>query len=132
MHSLMRSQAALSRRFCTRLLKAQTAPLGTIAASCDDGKTWSVKRIFETGPSGYTTMAVQEDGSIGLLYESTSFNEVSYRNFQPSVAGWQALRLEESAQGGDNDDDDAQPISSGSSNSSSGGSRSIGAALTAA
>ncbi|MGP5727393.1 sialidase family protein [Corynebacterium casei] len=104
--------------------------LGTIAASCDDGKTWPVKRIFETGPSGYTTMAVQEDGSIGLLYESTSFNEVSYRNFSLAWLDGKLCGLAENEQGGDDNGDDAQPISSGSSNSSTGGS--IVAALTAA
>ena len=101
--------------------------MGTIAASCDDGKTWPVKRIFETGPSGYTTMAVQEDGSIGLLYESTSFNEVSYRNFTLAWLDGKLCGLEENDGNGGND---VPPASSGSSSSSSSGS--IFAGLAAA
>lgn len=54
---------------------------GTVLASCDDGKTWSHRRELIPGGTGYTTMAVQPDGSIGMLYEPRIFHDVAYLRF---------------------------------------------------
>lgn len=41
----------------------------TVRASFDDGRTWPVSRVVHPGPSGYSTMALLPDGTVGLFYE---------------------------------------------------------------
>ncbi|WP_160326864.1 exo-alpha-sialidase, partial [Trueperella bernardiae] len=54
---------------------------GTVKMSYDDGTTWPISRQVRQGGTGYTTMAVQPDGSIGLLMEPDVFNKIGYVNF---------------------------------------------------
>lgn len=54
---------------------------GTVLASCDDGETWAHHKELIPGGTGYTTMAVQSDGSIGLLYEPRIWHDVAYMRF---------------------------------------------------
>ena len=54
---------------------------GKIWASFDDGKTWPLSKQFRQGGTGYTTMAMQSDGTIGLLMEPGVWNHVAYLNF---------------------------------------------------
>ncbi len=73
---------------------------GTVLASCDDGKTWSHKRELIPGGTGYTTMTVQPDGSIGLLYEPRIFNDIGYLRFTlgdiaPNLCQAPALTVED-------------------------------------
>lgn len=42
---------------------------GTIKMSCDDGQTWPVSKVFQSGGMAYSTLATLPDGNIGLLYE---------------------------------------------------------------
>jgi len=41
-----------------------------IKTSYDEGKTWRYGKVLYTGPSGYSSMTVLPDGSIGMLYET--------------------------------------------------------------
>ena len=41
----------------------------TVRASFDDGETWPVARVLESGPSAYSDMAVLKDKTICCLYE---------------------------------------------------------------
>ncbi len=41
----------------------------TVKLSFDDGRTWSVSKMLEEGPSGYSDLAVLPDGTILCLYE---------------------------------------------------------------
>jgi sialidase-1 len=41
----------------------------TVRLSPDDGRTWTVARVLETGASAYSSIAVLADGSVGVLYE---------------------------------------------------------------
>ncbi|HTL28817.1 MAG TPA: sialidase family protein, partial [Tepidisphaeraceae bacterium] len=41
----------------------------TVRLSNDDGKTWSLARTLEMGPSGYSDLAVGTDGTIYCFYE---------------------------------------------------------------
>ena len=43
----------------------------TVQVSCDDGKTWTTKKLIEQGPSAYSDLAVTADGSILCLYEDS-------------------------------------------------------------
>lgn len=42
----------------------------TIKMSRDDGQTWPVSKVLETGPSGYSDLAVLADGTVLCLYEA--------------------------------------------------------------
>ncbi|MCF2707132.1 exo-alpha-sialidase [Arcanobacterium haemolyticum] len=55
---------------------------GTLSVSCDSGKTWpnENKRIFRPEYTGYTSIAVQNDGRIGVLYE-TPGSGIGYTDF---------------------------------------------------
>ncbi|MDE3179108.1 MAG: exo-alpha-sialidase, partial [Acidobacteriota bacterium] len=41
----------------------------TVRLSYDEGQTWPVSRMIYKGPSGYSSLAVLKDRTIGLLYE---------------------------------------------------------------
>jgi sialidase-1 len=41
----------------------------TVRLSYDEGKTWPVARLIYEGSSGYSSLAVLPDGTIGLLYD---------------------------------------------------------------
>lgn len=42
----------------------------TIHLSSDDGRTWSVRRLLQPGPSAYSDLAVLSDGTVLCLFES--------------------------------------------------------------
>jgi len=42
----------------------------TVRVSYDEGTTWSVKRVVESGPSAYADLAMLPDGGILCLYEA--------------------------------------------------------------
>ncbi|KAK2754846.1 hypothetical protein FQN54_006739 [Arachnomyces sp. PD_36] len=42
---------------------------GTIRYSCDEGKSWSSGRVFQSGDMSYSTLTALDDGLIGLFYE---------------------------------------------------------------
>jgi sialidase-1 len=42
----------------------------TVRVSYDEGKTWQISKVLYEGPSGYSSMTVLRDGSIGMLYET--------------------------------------------------------------
>ena len=42
----------------------------TVRLSNDDGKTWPASRVVDPGPSGYSDLAVDREGTIYLLYEA--------------------------------------------------------------
>lgn len=54
---------------------------GHVSMSYDDGESWPVSKQIREGGTGYTTMAVQPDGKIGLLMEPNIWNNISYVNF---------------------------------------------------
>ena len=42
----------------------------TITVSYDDGRTWPVARLLQSGPSAYSDLAVLPDGTILCFHES--------------------------------------------------------------
>lgn len=42
---------------------------GTIRHSCDDGKTWSSGRVFQSGDMSYSTLTALGNDKVGLFYE---------------------------------------------------------------
>ena len=69
---------------------------GTISMSCDDGASWTTSKVFHEPFVGYTTIAVQSDGSIGLLSEDASeganYGGIWYRNFTMAWVGDQCTQ----------------------------------------
>ena len=72
---------------------------GTISMSCDDGASWVTDKVFHEPFVGYTTIAVQADGSIGLLSEDASegasYGGIWYRNFTMSWVGDQCTQAQD-------------------------------------
>ena len=66
---------------------------GTISMSCDDGSSWTTSKVFHEPFVGYTTIAVQSDGSIGLLsedaHDGANYGGIWYRNFTMNWLGEQ-------------------------------------------
>ncbi|MGV9183298.1 sialidase family protein [Arcanobacterium canis] len=65
---------------------------GTIYLSCDDGTSWTQKKVFNEGTTGYITIAIQHDGRIGMLTEDGSKDGykdygIYYRNFDIDYVG---------------------------------------------
>ncbi|MDO4900012.1 sialidase family protein [Actinomyces sp.] len=61
---------------------------GTLSVSCDDGNTWlgANKRVFNAGNTGYSTIAVQQDGRLGLVSEDNG-RGIYYRSLPLSWIG---------------------------------------------
>ena len=59
----------------------------TVRLSYDEGKTWPVSRLVYAGPSAYSSLAVLQDGTIGLLYErgtANAYEEIEFAHFNLS------------------------------------------------
>lgn len=50
----------------------------TASVSQDDGKTWQLRRVLDSGPSGYSDMAAGKDGTIYCLYETNTGNNKGF------------------------------------------------------
>lgn len=53
---------------------------GTVRASCDDGQTWPIAKVFQEGEMAYSTMATLPSGNIGMLYEP-GHDSIRYAEF---------------------------------------------------
>jgi sialidase-1 len=56
----------------------------TVRLSYDEGKAWPTARLVYEGPSAYSSLAVLQDGTIGLLYErgtANAYEEIEFANF---------------------------------------------------
>ncbi|HTM49415.1 MAG TPA: sialidase family protein [Bryobacteraceae bacterium] len=56
----------------------------TVRLSPDDGKTWPVSRVLHEGPAAYSSLAVLNDGTIGILYERgehDSYEQITFARF---------------------------------------------------
>ncbi len=56
----------------------------TVRLSDDEAKTWPVARMVYAGPSAYSSLAVLQDGTIGLLYErgtANAYEEIEFARF---------------------------------------------------
>lgn len=58
-----------------------------IKMSCDDGKTWPIRKIIEPGFAGYSTLARLPDGSVGMLWESDEYRRITFSTFDERWLG---------------------------------------------
>jgi sialidase-1 len=50
----------------------------TVSLSCDDGRTWPVRRVIEPGSAGYSTLTRLGDGRFGVLYEREGYRRITF------------------------------------------------------
>jgi sialidase-1 len=60
----------------------------TIRMSYDEGETWPVKQVVDTGIAGYSDLAVTPDGMIHCLYEGGAKSGNQFHNTQFSVVSF--------------------------------------------
>jgi sialidase-1 len=53
----------------------------TIRASYDNGETWPVSKVIDSGPSSYSDLVEQADGEIGILYERGNDGGIYFGSF---------------------------------------------------
>ncbi|WP_371164167.1 glycoside hydrolase domain-containing protein [Buchananella felis] len=59
----------------------------TVRMSCDDGQTWPVSKVVQSGASAYSTLTALKEGSgerggkYGLFYERDGYRYLSYTSF---------------------------------------------------
>ncbi|WP_406091036.1 exo-alpha-sialidase [Streptomyces sp. NBC_01013] len=53
----------------------------TVKMSCDNGKTWPIKKVVDAGAAAYSTLTRLPDGRVGLLYERADYTHITYDSF---------------------------------------------------
>ncbi len=59
----------------------------TVKLSCDDGRSWPVRRTIEAGPAAYSTLTALGNGRIGLLYEGGDYATITLATFDERWLG---------------------------------------------
>lgn len=59
----------------------------TLKMSCDNGRTWPIRRVVDAGPSEYSTLAGLNHGEFGLLYERDAYKYITLVKFDGSWLG---------------------------------------------
>jgi sialidase-1 len=60
----------------------------TVRLSYDEGKTWPVSKVIYPGKSGYSSLAVLPDGSVGLFYEHGPQHDTDQLSFVRFTIEW--------------------------------------------
>ncbi|WOD45180.1 GEVED domain-containing protein [Hwangdonia lutea] len=73
---------------------------GVLRISYDEGQTWAYSKLYQTGFSAYSSLAILPDGKIGLLYESDGYTKIKFKRFSiedlsDSTDSFNALSVEE-------------------------------------
>ncbi|WUT00028.1 exo-alpha-sialidase [Streptomyces sp. NBC_00708] len=53
----------------------------TVKMSCDNGKTWPIKKVVDAGAAAYSTLTRLPSGRLGLLYERGNYEHITYSSF---------------------------------------------------
>ncbi len=53
----------------------------TVKQSCDDGRTWPIKKVVDSGPSAYSTLTRVSGNEFGLLWEKGGYQSITYSSF---------------------------------------------------
>ncbi|MGQ4486182.1 exo-alpha-sialidase [Streptomyces sp. SAS_281] len=53
----------------------------TVKMSCDNGKTWPIKKAVDPGAAAYSTLTRLPGGRLGLLYERGNYEHITYSSF---------------------------------------------------
>ncbi|MFC8533195.1 exo-alpha-sialidase [Streptomyces sp. NPDC057249] len=53
----------------------------TVKMSCDNGRTWPIKKVVDPGAAAYSTLTRLPGGRLGLLYERGNYEHITYSSF---------------------------------------------------
>ncbi|WP_327310389.1 MULTISPECIES: sialidase family protein [unclassified Streptomyces] len=53
----------------------------TVKMSCDNGRTWPIRKVVDPGAAAYSTLTRLADGRLGLLYERADYQHITYSSF---------------------------------------------------
>ncbi|WP_406422871.1 exo-alpha-sialidase [Streptomyces sp. NBC_00873] len=53
----------------------------TVKMSCDNGKTWPIRKVVDPGAAAYSTLTPLPGGRVGLLYERGNYEHITYSSF---------------------------------------------------
>ncbi|NEC08827.1 sialidase family protein [Streptomyces sp. SID7909] len=53
----------------------------TVKMSCDNGRTWPIRKVVDPGAAAYSTLTRLPDGRLGLLYERGNYEHITYSSF---------------------------------------------------
>ncbi|MFJ1614310.1 exo-alpha-sialidase [Streptomyces sp. NPDC088846] len=53
----------------------------TVKMSCDNGRTWPIRKVVDPGAAAYSTLTRLPDGRLGLLYERADYQHITYASF---------------------------------------------------
>ncbi|WP_329029589.1 exo-alpha-sialidase [Streptomyces sp. NBC_01423] len=53
----------------------------TVKMSCDNGKTWPIRKVVDAGAAAYSTLTRLPSGRLGLLYERGDYEHITYSSF---------------------------------------------------
>ncbi|MBW3709011.1 exo-alpha-sialidase, partial [Streptomyces griseus] len=53
----------------------------TVKMSCDNGRTWPIRKVVDPGSAAYSTLTRLPDGRLGLLYERADYRHITYSSF---------------------------------------------------
>uniref|UniRef100_A0AAU3GN60 exo-alpha-sialidase n=1 Tax=Streptomyces sp. NBC_01401 TaxID=2903854 RepID=A0AAU3GN60_9ACTN len=59
----------------------------TVKMSCDNGKTWPIRKVVDPGSAAYSTLTRLPDGRLGLLYERGGVDAITYSSFDLTWLG---------------------------------------------
>ncbi len=60
----------------------------TVRLSYDEGKTWSVSKVLDSGLTSYSSLAVLPDGSVGIFYEHGEEHDTDQLSFVRFTIEW--------------------------------------------
>lgn len=66
----------------------------SVRVSCDDGETWPSVRSVRSGFSAYSTLERLEDGQIGLFYETSYSNGMTFAKFDDAWLNYVCAPME--------------------------------------
>ncbi|MFF9347646.1 exo-alpha-sialidase [Streptomyces sp. NPDC014734] len=53
----------------------------TVKMSCDNGRTWPIRKVVDPGAAAYSTLTRLPGGRLGLLYERADYQHITYASF---------------------------------------------------
>lgn len=53
----------------------------TVKMSCDNGRTWPIRKVVDPGSAAYSTLTKLPNGRVGLLYERGDYAHITYSSF---------------------------------------------------
>jgi hypothetical protein len=54
---------------------------GALRISYDEGQTWAYSKLYQSGSSAYSSLAILPNGKIGVLYETDDYATIKFKRF---------------------------------------------------